>query len=161
MRISVGEIVASQGIKGEVKVKSLSDNEERFDVGSRLEVGGEILTVEKSRKHKGHIILKFEEYDDINDILKFVGEDITIDEKDLGKLSEDENYIHDLLGLDIISHGQKKGEVVDVITGVYPNDVYVIKADGREVLLPAIKATIKNIDTEKGIIEVENFSDYE
>ena len=29
MRISVGEIVKAQGIKGEVKVKSLSDNEKR------------------------------------------------------------------------------------------------------------------------------------
>ena len=50
---------------------------------------------------------------------------------------------------------------VDVITGVYPNDVYVIKTDGGEVLLPAIKNTIKKIDTEEKIIEVENFSDYE
>ena len=107
------------------------------------------------------LILGFEEYDNINDILKFVGKDLTIDEKDLGKLAEDEVYIKDLIGLIVTSNGQKVGEVVDVITGVYPNDVYVIKTDGGEVLLPAIKNTIKKIDTEEKIIEVENFSDYE
>ena len=107
------------------------------------------------------LVLGFEEYDNINDILKFVGKDLTIDEKDLGKLAEDEVYIKDLMGLKVISNGQKVGEIVDVITGVYPNDVYVIKTDRSEVLLPAIKNTIKKIDTEEKIIEVENFSDYE
>ena len=90
-----------------------------------------------------------------------MGKDLTIDEKDLGKLAEDEVYIKDLIGLKVTSNGQKVGEIVDVISGVYPNDVYVIKTDGGEVLLPAIKNTIKKIDTEEKIIEVENFSDYE
>uniref|UniRef100_UPI00288C298C ribosome maturation factor RimM n=1 Tax=uncultured Anaerococcus sp. TaxID=293428 RepID=UPI00288C298C len=97
----------------------------------------------------------------INDILKFVGKDLTIDEKDLGRLEEDEIYIKDLIGLKVTCDGQKVGDLVDVISGVYPNDVYVIKTDGGEVLLPAIKNTIKKIDTEEKIIEVENFSDYE
>ena len=161
MRISVGEIVKAQGIRGEVKVRSLSDNEERFKIGSKLYIGDETVTIKRSYKQKTMLILGFEEYDNINDILKFVCKDLTIDEKDLGKLAEDEVYIKDLIGLIVTSNGQKVGEIVDVITGVYPNDVYVIKTDGGEVLLPAIKNTIKKIDTEEKIIEVENFSDYE
>ena len=161
MRISVGEIVKAQGIRGEVKVRSLSDNEERFKIGSKLFIGDEIVTIKRSYKQKAMLILGFEEYDNINDILKFVGKDLTIDEKDLGKLAEDEVYIKDLIGIIVTSNRQKVGEIVDVISGVYPNDVYVIKTDGGEVLLPAIKNTIKKIDTEEKIIEVENFSDYE
>lgn len=161
MRISVGEIVKAQGIRGEVKVRSLSDNEERFKIGSKLFIGDETVTIKRSYKQKAMLILGFEEYDNINDILKFVGKDLTIDEKDLGKLAEDEVYIKDLIGLKVICDGQNVGEIVDVISGVYPNDVYVIKTDGGEVLLPAIKNTIKKIDTEEKIIEVENFSDYE
>lgn len=161
MRISVGEIVKAQGIRGEIKVRSLSDNENRFKIGSKLFIGDEIVTIERSYKQKNMLILGFEEYDNINDILKFIGKDITIDEKDLGKLSEDEIYIKDLYGLTVTCDGQKVGEIVDVISGVYPNDVYVIKTDSGEVLLPAIKNTIKKIDTDEKIIEVENFSDYE
>lgn len=161
MRISVGEIVKAQGIRGEIKVRSLSDNKNRFEIGSKLFIEDEIVIIKRSYKQKNMIILGFEEYDNINDILKFIGKDITIDEKDLGELSEDEVYIKDLIGLSIISKGQKVGELLDVITGVYPNDVYEIKTDKGNVLLPALKNIIKKIDTEEKIIEVENFSDYE
>lgn len=161
MRISVGEIVKAQGIRGEIKVKSLSDNEKRFEIGSKLYIGDEIVTIKRSYKQKNMLILGFEEYDNINDILKFIGKDLTIDEKDLGELSEDEVYIKDLYGLSVISEGQNVGEIVDVISGVYPNDVYVVKTENAEVLLPALKNIIKKIDTEEKIIEVENFSDYE
>ena len=161
MRISVGEIVKAQGIRGEIKVKSLSDNEKRFEIGSKLYIGDEIVTIKRSYKQKNMLILGFEEYDNINDILKFIGKDLTIDEKDMGDLSEDEVYIKDLYGLSVISEGQKVGEIVDVISGVYPNDVYEIKTDKGNVLVPALKNIIKKIDTEEKIIEVENFSDYE
>lgn len=161
MRISVGEIVKAQGIRGEIKVKSLSDNEKRFEIGSKLYIGDEIVTIKRSYKQKNMLILGFEEYENINDILKFIGKDLTIDEKDLGKLSENEIYIKDLIGLSVTSEGQKVGEIVDVISGVYPNDVYEIKTDKGNVLLPALKNIIKKIDTEEKIIEVENFSDYE
>ena len=161
MRISVGEIVKAQGIRGEIKVRSLSDNKNRFEIGSKLFIEDEIVTIKRSYKQKNMLILGFEEYDNINDILKFIGKDITIDEKDLGELSEDEVYIKDLIGLSIISKGQKVGELVDVISGVYPNDVYEIKTDKGNGLLPALKNIIKKIDTEEKIIEVENFSDYE
>lgn len=161
MRISVGEIVKAQGIRGEIKVKSLSDNEKRFEIGSKLYIGDEIVTIKRSYKQKNMLILGFEEYDNINDILKFIGKDLTIDEKDLGELSENEVYIKDLYGLSVISEGQKVGEIVDVISGVYPNDVYEIKTEKGSVLLPALKNIIKKIDTEEKIIEVENFSDYE
>lgn len=161
MRISVGEIVKAQGIRGEIKVRSLSDNEKRFEIGSKLYIGDEIVTIKRSYKQKNMLILGFEEYDNINDILKFIGKDLTIDEKDLGELSEDEVYIKDLIGLSVISEGQYVGEIVDVISGVYPNDVYVVKTENAEVLLPALKNIIKKIDTEENIIKVENFSDYE
>ena len=161
MRISVGEIVKAQGIRGEIKVKSLSDNEKRFEIGSKLYIGDEIVTIKRSYKQKNMLILGFEEYDNINDILKFIGKDLTIDEKDLGELSENEVYIKDLYGLSVISEGQKVGEIVDVISGVYPNDVYEIKTDKGSVLVPALKNIIKKIDTEEKIIEVENFCDYE
>ena len=54
------------------------------------------------------------------------------------------------------------GRVKDVITGVYPNDVYVIETmDKKEILLPALKSVIKNVDIENKKIEVDNLRDYE
>ena len=161
MRISVAEIVTTHGVRGNLKVKSLSDYDKRFENGAKLLIGDEEVTVESSFDQKGLKVIKFEEYDDINDVLKFVGKDITIEDSDLGKLDDDEYYVFSLIGLEVKSCGQTVGEITDVITGVYPNDVYVIKTDKDEIYFPALNATVKNVDIENGFIEVENFSDYE
>lgn len=161
MRITVAEIVTTHGINGNLKVKNLSDNEKRFEIGEKLLIDNEELTVESSFDQKGLKVIKFEEYNNINDVLKFIGQDITIEDKDLGKLHEDEYYVFQLEGLDVYDNGQKVGTIKEVITGVYPNDVYVIKTDKDEVYFPALNATVKKVDLENGFIEIENFSDYE
>lgn len=162
MRITVAEVITTHGIRGNVKVRSFSDNEKRFDKGSKVYIEDELLTIEDSFDQKGFKVLKFVEYNDINDSLKLVGKDITIDEKDRGELSRGEFYIYEMIGLDVYSNGQKVGEVKDIISGVYPNDVYVIeKTDKTEVLLPALKTVITNVDIKNKKIEVDNLADYE
>lgn len=162
MRITVAEVITTHGIKGNVKVKSFSDYEKRFDEGSKVYIGDELLTIEDSFDQKGLKVIKFVEYNDINDSLKLVGKDITIEEEDLGELKEDEFYIYKLIGLDTYSNGQKVGKVKDVISGVYPNDVYVIETtDNKEILLPALKTVIKDVDIANNKIEVDNLRDYE
>lgn len=161
MKISVAEIINTHGIKGALKVKSLSDNDKRFDKGSKLILDGKTLTIESSFKHKGSVVLKFEEFNDINEVEKFIGHELTIDEADLGDLKEGEYYLFDLVGLEVFENGQKLGFIKDIITGVYPNDVYIIESGGKEVYFPALKATVKNIDLDNKKIEVENFKDYE
>ena len=162
MRITVAEVITTHGIRGNVKVRSFSDNEKRFDKGSKVYIGDELLTIEDSFDQKGFKVLKFVEYNDINDSLKLVGKDITIDEKDRGELSHGEFYIYEMIGLDVYSNGQKVGNIKDIISGVYPNDVYVIeKTDKTEVLLPALKTVITNVDIKNKKIEVDNLADYE
>lgn len=162
MRITVAEVITTHSIRGNVKVRSFSDNEKRFEKGSKVYIGDELLTIEDSFDQKGLKVLKFVEYNDINDSIKLVGKDITIDEKDRGVLSEGEFYIYELIGLDVYSKGQIVGKVKDVISGVYPNDVYVIeKKDNKEVLLPALITVITNVDINNKKIEVDNLSDYE
>lgn len=161
MKITVAEIVTTHGVRGNLKVKSLSDNEKRFEKGSKLFIDNEELTIESSFDQKGLKVIKFEEYNNINDVLKFVGKDITIDKDDIGELSDDEYYIFDLEGLDVYDNGQKVGTIKEVVTGVYPNDVYIIESKNGEVYFPALNATVKNVDLDKGIIEVKDFKDYE
>lgn len=162
MRITVAEVITTHGIRGNIKVRPFSDNEKRFDKGSKVYIGDELLTIEDSFDQKGFKVLKFVEYNDINDSLKLVGKDITIDEKDRGELSRGEFYIYEMIGLDVYSNGQKAGKVKDIISGVYPNDVYVIeKTDKTEVLLPALKTVMTNVDIKNKKIEVDNLADYE
>jgi 16S rRNA processing protein RimM len=70
-------------------------------------------------------------------------------------LAENEYYIADLIGLNVTTEdGEALGVISDVLqTGA--NDVYVVSKEGAEdLLLPAIKECIKNIDVEKGTMRV-------
>lgn len=161
MRITVADIINTHGIRGNLKIKSYSDNKKRFDKGSLLFLDGEEVEIESSFRHKDSIIIKLKNYDNINQVEKFIGHELTIDEKSLEDLEDGEYYLFDLIGLEVYEGGKKLGSIVDVITGVYPNDVYVINKEGKEVYFPALNATIENIDLENKIIEVKNFKDYE
>lgn len=161
MKITVAEILKVHGIKGSLKIKSYSDNEKRFEKGSKLLLDGNEVTVESSFKNKGNLVIKFEEYNDINQVEKFIGHELTICDEDLEKLEDGEYYLFDLIGLKVYEGKEELGYIKDVITGVYPNDIYVIESKGKEVYFPALNATIKNVDLENKKIEVENFKDYE
>lgn len=162
MKILVAEIIASHGIKGEFKIKSFSNNEDRFKEGSILYLDDKKVKVQSSFRKKNNLILKLEEFNDINEIEKLIGHELTIEEEDLPELNKkDEFYFFELEGLSVYENGKKKGVIKEIISGVYPNDVYVVDTGKGEVLLPALNATIVNIDLENKKIEVKDFEDYE
>lgn len=148
--IEVGQIVNTQGLKGEVKVMPFTDDINRFDKLKKLYVDNnkELVEIEKVRYVKNLVILKFVDKDRIEDVEKFKGKYIFIDETDKLNLPKDTYYISDLIGLDVIDYSNSNllGKIVDVFsTG--SNDVYVVRSDdGKEILLPAIKQVIDNID---------------
>ena len=78
-----------------------------------------------------------------------LGKDIFVDENDVVKLPADQYFIHDLIGSSVFRNKILVGKIVDVM--VLPaNDVYVIDADGKEILIPAIKEFVeKFIPSEK------------
>ena len=101
------------------------------------------------------VILKFDGIDHINDIEMYKGRNLWIPREEGQELGEDEYYIADLLGLRVLlEDGTEFGTLKDVMeTGA--NDVYVVTAEnGREVLLPAIRECILNVNTEKGTMTV-------
>ncbi len=101
------------------------------------------------------VILKFKGYDSIDEIEKYKGKDLLITRDLAVKLGPDENFIIDLIGLLVVKDdGEELGTLTDVIkTGA--NDVYEVRmTDGREVLLPAIKECVLNVDLEKKVVTV-------
>jgi 16S rRNA processing protein RimM len=115
-----------------------------------LDLGKEYkpLRIEQVRYYKQLIILKFKDINDINDIEKYKGKDLLIPKDEAIKLNEDEYFIFDLIDSEVYSEdGTKLGIVTEVLTSS-ANDVYVVKtSDNRELLLPAIKECILDVDT--------------
>ena len=107
------------------------------------------------RFFKNLVILKFDGIDNINDIEKYKGKDLWIPREEAQELGEDEYYIADLQGLNVVlEDGTEFGTLRDVMeTGA--NDVYIIDSNEHgEVLLPAIKECILDVDLEKNTMTV-------
>ena len=153
--LRVGVITSTHGVRGEVKVFPTTDDMNRFKKLKTviLDTGKEhkTLNIESVKFFKNMVILKFKGFDNINDVEMWRQKDLLITRDQAVKLSPDENFIVDLIGLTVITdEGEKLGVMKDVLqTGA--NDVYIVKmAEGKEVLLPAIKDCILNVDLEKG-----------
>lgn len=155
--IQVGKIVNTHGINGDVKVVPFTDDIKRFEKLKIIFIGDEKLQMEISKVGyvKGNVLLRFKDHENINYVEKFKNQFIYIDEKDKVKLPKDSYFIHDIIGLDMyLIDGAKIGKVKDVLQPG-ANDVYVVKGEGKEYLIPAIRDVIKEVDLDEGKIIIE------
>ena len=157
--LRVGTIASTHGIRGEVKVFPTTDDVKRFKKLKHcfLDTGKERipLEVESVKFFKQFAILKFKDYDNINDVEKYKGKDLLVDRANAVKLQKNEYFIADLIGLKVVTdEGNDFGTLKDVLqTGA--NDVYVIDGtDGKEYLFPVIRECVLDISLEKGIVTV-------
>ena len=157
--LKVGVITTTHGVRGEVKVYPTTDEAERFlDLEYvLLDTGRELrrLDIKNVRFFKNLAILKFDGIDNINDIEKYKGRDLWIPREEAQELDEDEYYIADLLGMKVLlEDGSEFGTLRDVMeTGA--NDVYIVDSVKHgEVLLPAIKECILDVDIEANTMTV-------
>ena len=157
--LQVGVITQTHGIRGEVKVFPTTDDVSRFKKLKEviMDNGKERLNmeIEGVKFFKQYAIIKFKGYDSINDIEKYKNAKLYVTRDKAVRLKKDEYFIADLIGMEVVTEeGGQFGIMKDVmVTGA--NDVYVVeREDGTEVLLPAIKECVKNIDMEQGRITV-------
>lgn len=151
--LRIGVITTTHGIRGEVKVFPTTDDARRFDdcdevilVTKREQIP---LHVERVKYFKNIVILKFKEFDDINQVEQFRKCDLMVTRENAVPLEEGEYFICDIIGAEVVEeNGEPIGTVKDVMeTGA--NNVFVIEMpEGREVLFPSIPQCIKQVDVE-------------
>ena len=157
--MQVGIITQTHGIKGEVKVFPTTDDVNRFKKLKEviMDNGRERLQleIEGVKFFKQYAILKFKGYDSINDIEKYNSAKLYIKREQAVRLKKDEYFIADLIDMEVVTEDEEHfGRIKDVlVTGA--NDVYIVtREDGTEVLLPAIKQCVKDVDLEQGRVTV-------
>lgn len=158
--LAVGRITGAHGIRGEVKVEVLTDYPERFRPGAQLFLGSEAeaqpVRVAAMRPHHEMLLVKLDAVPDRTTAETLMGQLLLIPEAEAMPLGEDENYAHDLLGLSVeTKEGRDLGKVTDVLaTGA--NDVYVVRgAEGKELLIPALRAVVLRVDLATGRMLVD------
>ncbi|MGQ9513042.1 ribosome maturation factor RimM [Thermodesulfitimonas sp.] len=153
--ITVGEIVAPHGCRGAVRILPLTDFPERFLRMKKLTLfkEGERKTyaVEEARGHKRFILVKLAGIDTMDDAAALRGALIQVPRGETVPLPPGRYYVFEIIGLKVWSEeGAFLGEVSAVIT-TGANDVYGIRTpSGREILIPALKAVVREIDLQEG-----------
>ena len=152
--LRVGVITSTHGVRGEVKVFPTTDDAKRFkklktvilDTGK----GQTTLEIEQVKFFKNMVILKFDGVDTMNEVEGWRQKDLLITRDQAIPLEEDEFFITDLIGLNVVTdEGETLGTLTDVMeTGA--NDVYCVKTpEGKELLLPASRDCILDVDLDK------------
>lgn len=167
--VFLGEIVNTQGREGEVKLVSYLSLSSFVTRGGRslLESMKKVYLVNPDgerkearilgmREQKGFIILKFAGYDTINQANRLKKYKVACQRLSLARGAY---YVRDLMGMEVFTKDKKGlrrlGKIVDIF-GTGANDIYVIKEETREILFPALKKLVKEIDinSKKMIIDL-------
>ncbi len=157
----IGEIVNTHGVKGEVRVRQISDFDERFSPGSTVylqESTGEYreLTIAKSRRHKQFRLLAFEELEDLQAVEKLKGSTLHIKESQQTALEPGEFYYHEIIDCKVVTTEGERIGIVDYILAPGANDVWVVKDNtGKEYLIPYIPDVVKEVNVEEKTIVIE------
>lgn len=148
----IGKLVNTHGIKGEVRILSDIDYKDLvFTKGFNLYMGPkkEKETINTYRVHKNFDMVTFESINNINDVLKYKGEDVYVLKSDIEGVITDEDYI----GLDVYTD-KYVGKVTSILKGY--NDILVIENETKKYMVPKIDNFIKDIDFENKKIIIEN-----
>ena len=155
----VGIVTSPHGVRGEMKVFPTTDDARRFKRLKEViaDTGKERITleIEGVKFFKNLVIIKFRGIDSCNKAEKYRKTSLLVSRENAVRLSRDEYFIADLIGLTVQNEeGSEIGVLKDVMeTGA--NDVYVIELhDGRELLLPAIRQCVLQVDVKAGFIRI-------
>ena len=151
----MGRVTGPWGIRGHLKVRSHTESEERFAAGSRLYLDGLPSTVVSSRPHRvGHVV-RLDSVQDRTTAESLKGALLTIQEDDVAELPEGVFYHFQLIDMDVVSdEGEHLGRIAEILE-TPGNDVYLVrKQDSRDLLLPAIRDVVLDVDIESGRVTV-------
>ncbi len=155
--IEVGKIVNTHALKGEIKIKSYTNND-RFKVGNTLYLSNDYIEVKiKSHRVKDNFdYIVLEGYEDINLIEPFKNKFLYIKEDQLEELEENEYYIKDLLNLKVYNEDKKYIGIVKRVTE-YPSNfmLEIEKEDKKIALVPFRKEFVLSVSDSIIIHEIE------
>lgn len=156
--VKIGKIAKPHGVRGTLKVLPLTDDKTRYNKLKKIYIQTrhgikefDILTVRYQDKF---VLLDLVDIETMTEAESYIGNYIAIDKKDRMPLHENTYYIEDLIGLNVYEKDTYLGKLTDVMQPG-SNDVYIITLeDGKELLLPAIKSVILEVDIDLGLMKV-------
>jgi len=156
---AIGVIAKVFGIKGEVKVHSYSRSIEQFEELDSVFVGRDDQKtarrkIERVVPRGDEIYVKFEGVDDRNASELLVGQFLFVEESRRKRLSSGEYFVDDIVGLLVLDETEKKLGVVKEVLHYPAHDVYVVKVGRNDVMVPAVREIIREVDLKKRTVTI-------
>lgn len=163
--ILIGIVEGAHGVRGEMKIKPLTDDPSRFydldEVTLRTSGGEKTYPIELVRLHKGKVLLTLEGVPDRTAVEKLFRAEVIIPKDEAAPLAEDEYYIEDLVGLEVVdSAGEKIGAVTQILQTSGTVDTVVIKTAEKTIYVPARKLYFTGVDIPAGKVTAEIPEDF-
>lgn len=159
--LCVGKIVNTHGIKGDLKIQAYTNSPERFFDFAYIYLDEHLsekkkFEISSCKIHKGNVLIKFKDLEDINLVEKYKNTEVYIDSEVQGyEMDEDEYLIADLIGLSVFDEVQGEvGEVVDVIKNK-TQELLVIEEGEKTWYLPFVNEFVKEIDFDENKMNIK------
>jgi 16S rRNA processing protein RimM len=148
--IPVGRVTRTHGLKGELKFFPADQDDLVVQNDQQIRLGETIFKIKSVRGAKSPFIVKFEGVDSIEAAQSLSGQEVLVAKEDFESLPEGEYYRFEIEGLKAFDDTGKYYGVIEEIIATGSNDVYVVRGDGKEWLVPMIDSVVQNIDLEEG-----------
>jgi 16S rRNA processing protein RimM len=157
--VLVGKVVGVHGIKGTNKFKSYADSLSLFYPGRSILIRDKrnreaSLELKWINSHTRTPLISFEGVSDRDQAEALIGARLFIPKTELPELDEDTYYWFELIGIEVYT---TEAEYLGRIASIFPtgsNDVYVVKDQKKEILVPALESVVVGIDLEQKIMRV-------
>lgn len=158
--LDVGKVLGTHGLRGDLKVRSASGDPELLLSIDRLKLRlpkGELLELVPSRQvlHKGQVLLRFQGYDSINQAEQLVGSSVMLAASEFPPLEEDEYYWYQLEGMQVVDRERGPLGCLEEMFSTAAHDIYVVRGDLGEILVPVVSRYICEIDLDERCIRVD------
>ncbi len=157
----IGIVVGAHGVKGTCRIRSFAESPSFFEAGSTLlthaEGSGPVKPLEINwvKPHTGTMLISFRGVTDRSQAEALIGSELYIPREMLPHLDEDAHYWLDLIGMDVFTIDREYLGRLESIIETGSNDVYVVKNDQKEVLIPALGSVVVDIDVDHNRMEVD------
>lgn len=152
-RLTIGEVLKPQGIRGELKIKTFTDFPEDVKAFGTVYIDEKPYKILSFRAGEGGFAyLGLRGVPDRNAAELLRGRKIEGDREDAPELEEGRYYIADLLGATVVT---ESGELLGTVKDIAPlsSEVYTLEKDGKQILFPAVKGVVKRVEiAEKRLI---------
>lgn len=158
--MSIGQIVNTHGLKGELKIYPLTDDIKRFRKLSKIYIDGNERKVVWCKLQANLVILKLEGIETVEEAVKYKNKYLDVKREDAVKLPEGRFFVADIIGCKVLDTDNVEfGTVYDVIhTG--SNDVYWVKGK-EDLMVPALEKVVVKIDIENSEIIIRPLGEWQ